>query len=176
MSWKLSDKCQNSLDGKIVLRARGKKDPQSNKNTRYIMHMCWMNPIVLCLVLFEETVQSVDSPHQLIIDFSGLANWKSQNGSTQWSLPGTRSWLPVMTTGFIPEQVGYSEGVSHTHTHTHTHIISSKAVKMMSQSVQPSIVFHLSGDGSPRRFNCLSDTISSWMSFLNTCLSLLFKD
>lgn len=43
-------------------------------NTYVIKHMCWMNPTFPGLMLFEETVQSVDSSHQLLIDFSGLAN------------------------------------------------------------------------------------------------------
>lgn len=45
------------------------------------------------------------TPRAALLHYNtGLANWKSQNGLTLWSSPGTRSWLPAMTTGFTPEQ------------------------------------------------------------------------
>lgn len=61
--------------------------------------------------LKKQTIQYVShcfySSHPLLIDFSGLANWRSQSGLIPWSLPGTRSLPPVTTTGFTPEQVGF---------------------------------------------------------------------
>lgn len=88
-----------------------------HKHPHHTYSMCWMNPLFLYLRLFEQKVQSVDSSRSLIIDFSDLANWRSQSGLTLWSLPGTRSWLPAMTTGFTPEQVGHTESVSHASIH-----------------------------------------------------------